>query len=90
MLDYLITKLSHVLVTFTFLVKLVEDEEPTMALLMTLPEKTDWTELMKLDFPAPTGPTSKTLASVAVSLASLNDPTDSVSVFLSLNTLSQY
>ncbi len=90
MLDYLITKISHVLVTFTFLVKLVEDEEPTMALLMTLPEKTDWTELMKLDFPAPTGPTSKTLASVAVSLASLNDPTDSVSVFLSLNTLSQY
>lgn len=78
--------LLQVLVTFTFLVKLVEDEEPTMALLMTRPEKTDWTELMKLDFPAPTGPISRTLASVTVSLAGLNDLTDSISVSLTLNT----
>lgn len=45
----------------TFLVKLVE-KEPTMALLMTLPLNTDWTELMKLDFPEPTGPTRRTRA----------------------------
>ncbi len=70
---------------FTFLVKLVEDEDPTMALLMTRPEKTDWTELMKLDFPAPTGPTSKTLALVTVSLAGLNDLTDSINVSLALS-----
>lgn len=82
----LITKLLQVLVPFTFLVKLVEDEEPTMALLMTRPEKTDWTELMKLDFPAPTGPISRTLASVTASLAGLNDLTDSISVSLTLNT----
>ncbi len=70
---------------FTFLVKLVEDEDPTMALLMTRPEKTDWTELMKLDFPAPTGPTSKTLALATVSLAGLNDLTDSINVSLTLS-----
>lgn len=72
---------------FTFLVKLVEDDEPTMALLMTRPEKTDWTELMKLDFPAPTGPISRILASVTLSLAGLNDLTDSISVSFTLNTL---
>lgn len=31
--------------------------------LVNLPVKTDWTELMKLDLPAPTGPTSRTRAS---------------------------
>ena len=48
--------------TSTFLVKLAE-EEPTMARLVNLPVKTDWTELMKLDLPAPTGPSSRTRAS---------------------------
>lgn len=33
-----------------------------MARLMTLPLNTDWTELMKLDFPEPTGPTRRTRA----------------------------
>lgn len=45
----------------TFLVKLV-DEEPTMARLVTLPLNTDWTELMKLDFPELTGPRRRTRA----------------------------
>lgn len=46
---------------YTFLVKLDKDE-PTMARLVTLPLKTDWTELMKLDFPEPTGPRRRTRA----------------------------
>lgn len=48
------------LILLTLLVKLVV-EVPTMARLVTLPLKTDWTELMKLDFPEPTGPRSRTL-----------------------------
>ncbi|TNN41459.1 hypothetical protein EYF80_048365 [Liparis tanakae] len=47
--------------TCTFLVKLPE-EEPTMARLVTRPLNTDWTELMKLDFPEPTGPRRRTRA----------------------------
>lgn len=45
----------------TFLVQ-PEEEEPTMARLLTLPLNTDWTELMKLDFPEPTGPRKRTRA----------------------------
>lgn len=33
-----------------------------MARLVTLPLNTDWTELMKLDFPEPTGPRRRTRA----------------------------
>ncbi|KAG7275259.1 hypothetical protein CRUP_034986 [Coryphaenoides rupestris] len=40
----------------------LEVYEPTMAWFRTLPENTDWTELMKLDFPEPTGPRINTRA----------------------------
>lgn len=58
----------------TFLVKLVE-KEPTMARLVTLPLNTDWTELMKLDFPEPTGPRRRTLASGASAQPGLYEAT---------------
>lgn len=45
----------------TFLVQPME-EQPTMARLVTLPLNTDWTELIKLDFPEPTGPRKRTRA----------------------------
>lgn len=71
--------------TFTFLVKLVE-QEPTMARLMTLPLNTDWTELMKLDFPDPTGPRRRTLASLVFGQLGWYEPTLFIRVVFCLRT----
>ena len=67
---FLKTGVDHPWDPCTFLVKLPE-AEPTMARLVTRPLNADWTELMKLDFPEPTGPRRRTRAWVTSSLLGL-------------------